>query len=38
MSAQDAAAAAKKAEDDRRKAQADLQRHGQAVSRIRGRR
>jgi hypothetical protein len=37
MSAQDAAAAAKKAEEDRRKAQAALQRYGQAVSGIRGR-
>ncbi|SMQ21981.1 hypothetical protein SAMN06272771_7710 [Streptomyces sp. Ag82_O1-12] len=37
MSAQDAAAAARKAEQDRRKAQADLQRHGQAMSGIRGR-
>lgn len=37
MSAQDAAEAARKAEEARRQAQADLQRHGQAVSGIRGR-
>lgn len=37
MSAQDAAEAARKAEEARRQAEADLKRHGQAMSGIRQR-